>query len=146
MQEVVCLGDIINKKGNNMTMIKERVRQATTKMISIFGMVDYATFGAFTLQARVQCYKSLYLPAIIYDCQPWSNITMNEINCLSKVQIKFLKRVLRVPVTTPNAFVYLELGVLPIIYEIHKRQIRYLHKILNLEGNDPIQSTEGVTK
>ena len=71
---------------------------------------------------------------------------MNEINCLSKVQIKFLKRVLWVPVTTPNAFVYLELGVLPIIYEIHKRQIRYLHKILNLERNDPILKTYKVLK
>ena len=127
-------------------MIKERVRQATTKMISIFAMVDYATFEAFTLQARAQCYKSLYLPAIICNCQSWSNITMNDINCLSKVQIKFLKRVFRVPVTTPNAFVYLELGVLPIIYEIHKRQIRYLHKILNLDGNDPILKTYKVLK
>ena len=58
--QVVYLGDIINKKGNNTTMIKERVRQATAKMISIFAMVDYAMFGTFTLQARVQCYKLLY--------------------------------------------------------------------------------------
>ena len=40
---VVYLGDTFNKKGNNMTMIKERVKQATAKMISIFAMVDYRT-------------------------------------------------------------------------------------------------------
>ena len=31
---------------------------------------------------------------------------------------------------------YLDFGVLPIEYEIHKRQLMFLHRILELEAND----------
>ena len=37
-----------------------------------------------------------------------------------------------------NAFVFLELGVLPIDHEIRKRQLMYLHRILQLDLDDPV--------
>ena len=40
---------------------------------------------------------------------------------------------------TSNAFMYLELGVLPIKYEIHKRQLMFLHHIVNLPEEDPVK-------
>ena len=40
--------------------------------------------------------------------------------------------------STCNAFIYLELGVLPIEYEIHKRQLMFLYRILNLDDDDPV--------
>ena len=40
--------------------------------------------------------------------------------------------------STANAVVYLELGVLPIQYEIELRQLMFLHRILNLEDEDPV--------
>ena len=39
-----------------------------------------------------------------------------------------------------NAFTYLELGILPIEYEIHKRQLMFLHRIMQLEVTDPVLS------
>ena len=41
--------------------------------------------------------------------------------------------------STANAFVFLELGVLPIEFEIEKRQLMYLHKILNMDPTDPVK-------
>ena len=40
---------------------------------------------------------------------------------------------------TTNSFVYLELGVLPIKYEIHKRQISFLYHIISLSEEDPVK-------
>ena len=40
---------------------------------------------------------------------------------------------------TSNAFLYLELGILPIKYEIHKRQLSFLHHIINLAEEDPVK-------
>ena len=37
-----------------------------------------------------------------------------------------------------NMGCFLELGILPIEYEIHIRQLSYLHRILNLEEDDPV--------
>ena len=52
--------------------------------------------------------------------------------------MKLLKKILSLASSTPNSFLYLELGVLPIEAEIHKRQLMYLHRILQLPNEDPV--------
>ena len=54
------------------------------------------------------------------------------------MQLKMLKRIVGVASSTSNAFIYLELGVLPIDYEIEKRQIMFLYRILQLKPTDPV--------
>ena len=47
---------------------------------------------------------------------------------------------LRVPQATPNCFVYLETGILPIEHEIRRRQFTFLHHIVNLDCDDPVKA------
>ena len=54
------------------------------------------------------------------------------------MQQKFLKKVVGVSSGTPNSFLFLELGVLPIEAEIHKRMLMYLYRILQLPEDDPV--------
>ena len=44
----------------------------------------------------------------------------------------------KTPNATPNAFTFLELGVLPIEYEIHRRQLVFLHHVVTLPQSDPV--------
>ena len=68
----------------------------------------------------------------------WSNLRKKDLDSLKTLQLKFLKRIVGVASSTCNAFIFLELGVLPINFEIDKRQLMYLHRILQLEPNDPV--------
>ena len=38
-----------------------------------------------------------------------------------------------------NSFVFLELGILPVKYEIHKRQLSFLYHIIHLNEEDPVK-------
>ena len=58
---------------------------------------------------------------------------------LSTMQMKFLKKTMMVRQAVSNSFVCLELGVLPVEYEIHKRQLSFLHHIIHLEDDDPVK-------
>ena len=58
---------------------------------------------------------------------------------LQDAQLKFLRRVMEVPKSTPIAALFLELGILPIQYEIEKRQLVFLKRILDRENDDPIK-------
>ena len=58
---------------------------------------------------------------------------------LSTMQMKFLKKTMMVKQAVSNSFVCLELGVLPVEYEIHKRQLSFLHHIIHLEDDDPVK-------
>ena len=46
---------------------------------------------------------------------------------------------MKVPKSTHTAALFLELGVLPIQYEIEKRQLVLLKKILDRQNHDPVK-------
>ena len=76
---------------------------------------------------------------MLFNSQVWSNLSTKDFDDLQTCQLKLLKKILGGARSTSNAFTFLELGVLPISYEIHKRQICFLHHILNLEDDDPVK-------
>ena len=83
-------------------------------------------------------YRALFLSTVLFNSSTWSNLRQKDLNSLKTLQLKFLKRIVGVASSTSNAFIYLELGVLPINFEIEKRQLMYLHRILQLESTDPV--------
>ena len=46
---------------------------------------------------------------------------------------------MEVPTSTPTAALFLELGILPIQYEIEKRQLVFLKEILDRQNDDPVE-------
>ena len=75
----------------------------------------------------------------LFNCQAWSKLLEPEFKKLSVIQLKFLKKVFMAPRSTPNAAVLLELGILLIKEEVNKRGFGFLHHILNLGPEDPVQ-------
>ena len=139
VEEIVYLGDVFNTKGNNDGLIKDRVRRATKAMISISSLVKETNLGIYEVQVWLLLYRSLFLSTVLFNSQAWSGIRKKDIEQLQIVQLKFLKRILNLPSSTPNSFLFLELGVLPIEKEIHKRQLMYLHRILTMSEEDPVR-------
>ena len=84
-------------------------------------------------------YHTYYLQSLIFNSQSWTNITNKDIDKLRTLQMKYLKKMLRVPQATANCFVLLETGILPIEYEIWKRQFTFLYHIINLDDDDPVR-------
>ena len=88
------------------------------------------------------CFISQYfLPRLIYNSEAWSNISENDYRQLQNAQLAFLRRVMEVHRSTPVAATFLEFGILPIRYEIEKRQLLFLKRILSRETCDPLLLT-----
>ena len=85
------------------------------------------SFGKDQIFSMMVMYQSVFLPRLIYNCESW-NLTHEDISNLQGTQLNFLRRVMKVPKSTPTAALFLELGVLPIQYEIEKRQLVFLKK------------------
>ena len=83
-------------------------------------------------------YQCVLLKSLLFNSQSWSNITQTHMKDLQTIQLKFLKRMMQAPNSTPNCFVFLELGLLPIQYEIHKCQLSFLHHVLHLQPTKPV--------
>ena len=113
------LGDIFSSIGDNMAMTEERIKRSvgsTIELIVFFGLE--VQFGDSQINNMLLLYQSIFLPRFIYNCEAWSNISENDYKQLQNAQLAFLRRVMEVPRSTPVAATFLELGILPIRYEV----------------------------
>ena len=139
VKSVVCLGDVFNSKGNNDDLVKDRVKRGTASMVSILGFMRETQLGAHTISVYLLLHDAIFLASILFNSQAWSNMTDKKIQQISAIQLKLLKKAMKARPSTANAFVYLELGRLPVKYEIHKRQLSFLHHIVHLSDEDPVR-------
>ena len=131
------LGDTFNSKSDNVAL-SNRVDKSVASTIEIISLCKETNFGKHQIYSMITMYQSVFLPRLIYNCESWSNLTQKDISNLQDAQVKFLRQVMEVPKSTPIAALFLELGILPIQYEIEKRQLVFLKRILDKENDDPI--------
>ena len=92
-------------------------------------------------------YHSVFVPRLIYNSEVWSNLTKKDLSCLENAQLQYLRYALEVPKSTPVAAMFLELGILPVQFEIEKRQLLFLKRILDKGKGDPVyQVYDNMTK
>ena len=132
------LGDILSSDGSNNSMIEERTQKARTATISIMSLCSDVTLGYHRVKVLIMLYVAIFIAAVLFNSQVWSNITITQETKLQTAQLKFLKRTMHAPNSTSNAFTFLEFGVLPIRYEIHKRKLMFYHHIYTLPTTDPV--------
>ena len=137
-REIAYLGDIFNSLGYNDGLIADRIKRGTKALITIVSLIAETEVGIHHVSVMLLLYRALFLSTVLFNSSTWSNLRQKDLNSLKTLQLKFLKRIVGVASSTSNAFIYLELGVLPINFEIEKRQLMYLHRILQLESTDPV--------
>ena len=130
------LGETFNSKGNNVALCKHRVDKSVGSIIAIISLET--NFGKHQIFSMMVMYQSVFLPRLIYNCESWSNLTHKDINHQG-AQLNFLRPVMEVPKSTPTAALFLELCILPIQYEIEKRQLVFLKKIQDRQRDDPVK-------
>ena len=137
----VYLGDNFNSKGTNTDLVEARVKKGKGCIVSSMALCSDVTMGAHAVETLLLMYQSLFLPVVLYNSQAWSNLTKTDISALQRIQLKFIKRIFHAPSSTSNPITFLETGILPIKYEIHIKQLGFLHHILTLPDDDIVNHT-----
>ena len=74
----------------------------------------------------VLLYHSVFVPRLIYNAEVLINLTKSNFSCLKNSQLQYLRRIFEVPKSTSIVTLFLELGILPIEFEIEKCQLLFL--------------------
>ena len=136
---VTYVGSVFNKRGDHKDKIKDRVQKGKTCMIESLSLCCEITLGVYMIQSLVLTHNSIFLPTLLYGAQVWTYMTKDDEKAITKLQLQFLKRIVRVPTSACNAITYLELGVLPVVFEVDLLKLNFLHHIVSLERNDPVK-------
>ena len=133
------LGDVINSKGDFSDLVDDRLKRGIVAMIRIEALVRETGLGVHTVNVHLLLYQSLFISCLLFNSQAWGNMKDADFERLEKLQLKCLKKILQLPQSTANSFVYLEFGELPIRYMIDRNQLIFLHHIIHLDIEDPVR-------
>ena len=122
------LGDYVNSNGSNSDLIDVRVKKAQGSVIELISICKEAQLSLNQISAMFLLHRSVFLPRLIFNCETWSNLTNQEVESLQKlkVQLKYLRNMMKVANSTPVAETFLELGIVPINFEIDLRKLKFL--------------------
>ena len=85
-------------------------------------------------------YQSVFLPRLIYNCESYSNMTPRNYKVLQSAQLLYLWNIMEASRAIPTVTLFLELGILPIRFEIGKRQLYFFKRLRNKDKSDPVQN------
>ena len=145
VEGIKVLGDSVNSKGNNSTLITARVNTSKGVTNNMMAMCNEATFGFYRIKVLLLLYNTVFTKSMLHNSEAWSHLTKGNICDLQTSQLKALRRIMKTSSSTPKSFMFLEMGVLPIEYEIQKRLV-YIHHLLCLPERDPVRELYGQLK
>ena len=139
VREVRYLGDVFSDKGDNSELYKDRHDKVKGTITELFALSKGIKFGIKQTESLLLLYKTVFLLRLIYNCEAWSGLTTKDLKTLKSSQLSYLRRILEVSKGVPTAALYLELGVLPISFEIELKQLLYLKRIVDREYDDLVR-------
>ena len=77
---------------------------------------------------------------ILTNAEIWYSLTKDEIKELEDLDLTLLRKVFKVPYSTPSEAYYLELGILSIETTIKKRRLNFFHYLLNRKEDEMLYS------
>ena len=99
-------------------------------------MLRSICLGEFYTEIALLLREALYLNSVLTNAELWYSVTKNEIKELDDLDKTLLRKILKLPFSTPSEAYFLELGIIPIEVLIKARRIVYLQYILKREENE----------
>ena len=125
------VGIILNEKGNLQDHIvaKDFAMSGVCNQIIAIGSPSQVS-GQFVI-VRLELFQKCLVPALIYGLAAWGSISEVEINLLERVHGKYLKKVLKLPCSTPYAPMIMETGMWTFKERLKYTTMMLYHEIMN---------------
>ena len=136
------LGDIISDQGCNQSItetIAERIRKLRSRCDEIIETVENPLMGTVKSSApAIRLYEAQIIPALLNNCESWIGIKDKHIEELQKFQDEFLRKVLRVHVSTTKAILHWDTGLAPMKWRILQKKLLFIRKVIHVKDHTSI--------
>ena len=137
-EEQMYLGDIISADGKHGKNIQHRKNKCLGTINQIMQILDSVYFGKYYFEVALVLRSSLLVSSILLNSEAWVNLTDKDIRGLEQTDEILLSRITDCEANTSNTFKYLELGIIPLRFEIMKRKIIFLQYVLKQEKSSMV--------
>ena len=122
------LGEIITDDNKHDANIEDR-KSSVNGIVAEIRAIMNETHEDLEIIAAKQYHEGIILSKLLYNCESWINLTKKNIEDLEKIQNNVIKRLLRIPFSTPSLGLLHELNIPTISTVINQRKLMYFHKL-----------------
>ena len=126
--EYKYLGDLIQINNDLQPLIWERKNIITGTVCELMTILSQTR--QYSFMAAIQYLEGIITPKLLLNSETWPKINEDHIQ-IQQIHSQAIKRLLRLPYSTPTKGLLSELGILSTRNQIMKRQLMFLHRILN---------------
>ena len=124
------LGCFLSSSGSFTKCTQELVKSARRALFAL--KVFFSKNKELPPSLKLMFFDSMVRPILSYGAEVWGLCKAEPIEVFYR---EFLKYILRVKTSTPNIYVYGELGVYPLYVERQMRALKYWSRIIDPENN-----------
>ena len=81
-------------------------------------------------------HMSIFINGTLTNMETWPKCSEARLNKLENIEQNFMRKILKAHSKTPIEALYLELGIIPLRYNLMTRRILYLHEIMNRDDDE----------
>ena len=119
---------MLSQNGGNMKNILHKRNKSigTKKLIPL--LIKH--LGPYTFEAAIIYIKSLLRTSILYGAETMFNLTEKELRVLESIEESVLQEVFQTKRSCSRHLLYLESGMIPARYQIHRQMMNFLQYLL----------------
>ena len=133
------LGDIVTYDNSYDPMIKHRSNEITGITAELNSINCIINPNETSIETTITYIKGIIIPKLTTNAETWNNISMKNIEDMEKIQNKTIKRLLKLPQSTPSIGLRSEISIMSMKNIIRKKKLLYLQRTLK-------QSTKNITR
>ena len=145
VQEQTYLGDLISSDGTHTKKVQQRSNKGLGVITQIMNILESTYFGKYFFEVALVLRESLFLSSLLLNTEAWVNYTDKDVRILEQCDEILLTKIMDCGTNSSNAMKYLELGVVPVRFEIMKRKLGFLQYILKQNKDSMIYKILKVT-
>ena len=131
--EYKYLGDLIVVNNDLHPLIWERKNVITGTVCELMNILSQTR--QYSFMAATQYLEGIITPKLLLNAETWPRITEEDYMQIEQIHSQAIKRLLRLPYSTPTRGLLSELGIMSTRNQIMKKQLMFLHRILNKPDN-----------
>ena len=127
------LGEILNERRTMESQIPEIKKKTEAAFQTIMVIAGDKNLRKVKMEIVWKLLETCIKPIILYACETWCP-TKKDVQELNRIYDKILKRILKVPTSTPREVLYLETKNMDIEHTWENNQILMYHRLLTTEN------------
>ena len=136
------LGDVISSNGKNKENIAERRRKMVAATMSIKTIASNEDLNRIETVVLLELHEKISISSLLNNAEAW-DLLIGEKKDLEQIELLNVKSLFDLPTKTPTPAILHTLGLPYTTNRIKKKQLLFLHRLLN---KDPNQQTRKMLK